>query len=136
MATGTSIHIGLNRVDPNHYAGWSGPLLACEADAEDMQAIATQMNYESTHTLLTENATRDAVISAIKGAAEKLQTGDILFLSYSGHGGQVPDMDDEEPDLQDETWCLYDGQLIDDELRELWARFESGVRIRAFRQLS
>ena len=32
-ATGLSLHVGLNAVDPAHYAGWSGPLNACEADA-------------------------------------------------------------------------------------------------------
>ena len=32
-------------------------------------------------------------------------------------------------DLEDETWCLYDGELIDDELAELWAHFAKGVRI-------
>ena len=29
----------------------------------------------------------------------------------------------------DETWCLYDGQLLDDELHEAWAAFAPGVRI-------
>ena len=29
----------------------------------------------------------------------------------------------------DETWCLYDGQLIDDELYSSWGAFASGVRI-------
>ena len=26
-----SLHIGLNKVDPGHYAGWDGELFACEA---------------------------------------------------------------------------------------------------------
>ena len=30
-----SLHIGLNAVNPAHYAGWSGPLKACEFDAAD-----------------------------------------------------------------------------------------------------
>jgi hypothetical protein len=40
MAKGLSLHIGLNRIDPNHYAGWSGTLNACENDARAMQDIA------------------------------------------------------------------------------------------------
>ena len=36
-----SLHIGLNAVDPKAYAGWSGPLAACEFDANDMAALAT-----------------------------------------------------------------------------------------------
>ena len=41
MARGIALTIGLNSVDPKHYAGWSGELNACEADAEDMASIAT-----------------------------------------------------------------------------------------------
>lgn len=40
MATGLAITIGLNSVDPTHYGGWSGDLIACEFDANDMSAIA------------------------------------------------------------------------------------------------
>ena len=42
MARRVSIHIGLNSVDPTHYDGWDGKLQACEADANDMHAIATR----------------------------------------------------------------------------------------------
>src|SRR6185369_3810224 len=34
-----------------------------------------------------------------------------------------------EDDALDETWCLWDRQLIDDELYCLWSRFKPGVRI-------
>lgn len=40
MPQGISVCIGLNSVDPNHYQGWRGSLVACEADADDMAAIA------------------------------------------------------------------------------------------------
>ena len=128
MANGLSLHVGLNRVDPKHYAGWSGPLTACEADAEDMNTLAQREKYDAT-LLLTDEATRKAVTDGIRGAAKSLRAGDIFFLSYSGHGGQIPDTGGEESDLKDETWCLYDGELIDDELRELWAQFREDVRI-------
>jgi hypothetical protein len=128
MAKGISLHIGLNSVDPKHYAGWDGQLKACEADADDMAGIAKKAGFSST-ALLTKKATRDAVIAAIKTAAKKLKTGDIFFLTYSGHGGQVPDRNGDEQDLEDETWCLFDGELIDDELWELWAGFKKDVRV-------
>jgi hypothetical protein len=125
---GISLHIGLNSVDPKHYGGWDGPLKACEADAEDMAKLAKDGGFSST-LLLTRKATRDAVIAGIKAAAKKLKTGDLFFLTYSGHGGQVPDKNGDEPDLEDETWCLFDGELIDDELWELWAGFDKDVRV-------
>jgi metacaspase-1 len=128
MAKGVSLHIGMNRVDPKHYGGWDGPLQACEADAEDMADLAKKGGFSPT-LLLTKKATREAVIAGVKAAAKKLKGGDIFFLTYSGHGGQVPDKSGDETDNQDETWCLYNGQLIDDELWELWAAFKKDVRV-------
>src|SRR5687768_12286851 len=106
MPKGISLHIGLNLVDPNHYGGWNGQLNACEADAEDMAGIAKSMNFNEIQLLLSAQATRNAVITAIKDAAQKLIKGDFFLLSYSGHGGQAPDLNADEDDAQDETWCL------------------------------
>lgn len=123
-----SLHLGLNEVSAAHYAGWSGPLAACEYDAHDMTALAKSCGMKAT-TLLTRKATRAKVLAAIRVAARQLVDGDFFFLSYSGHGGQVPDVSGEEDDKLDETWCLFDGQLIDDELYFELSRFKSGVRV-------
>jgi metacaspase-1 len=128
MAQGIALHIGLNRVDPNHYAGWDGELVACEADARDMNALATKAGYEATM-LLTKDATAKNVTDAITAAADRLASGDAFLLTYSGHGGQVADKNREEADRRDETWVLYDRQLLDDELYALWGEFKPGVRI-------
>ena len=128
MAKGISLHIGLNSVDPQQYEGWSGPLNACEADANDMTDLAESQGLTAAK-LLTKKATRKAVLDGIADAAKNLKSGDFFFLTYSGHGGQAPDLNGDEPDGQDETWCLYDGQLIDDELYSAWGAFAAGVRI-------
>lgn len=130
MQKGYSLHLGLNAVDPKHYDGWSGPLGGCVNDATDMAAIARSQGCSSSKVLLTEQATTGAFISQMLDLARTLEAGDFLLLSYSGHGGQVPDVDgDEEDDGLDETWCLYDRMLIDDELFRLFSRFRDGVRI-------
>ena len=79
--------------------------------------------------LLTSAATRKKTIAALRAAAAKLKAGDLFFLTYSGHGGQVTDINADEDDAQDETWCLFDGQLIDDELYAELTRFAKGVRV-------
>ena len=127
-ARGVSLHLGLNSVDPRHYAGWTGDLMACEFDAHDMAALATAQKLKPT-VLLTRKATRAAALKGIRAAAQKLGAGDLFFLTYSGHGGQIPDVSGEEDDKQDETWCLFDGELIDDELFNELGRFKSGVRV-------
>ena len=131
MPQGISLSIGLNAVDPKQYGGWPGILNACEADAEDMTEIANAQGFKS-QKLLTTSATRAKVTAAIKAAAAKLKSGDIFMITYSGHGGQVPDSSGDEDDGQDETWCLYDGQIIDDELNVLYSTFAKGVRILVF----
>jgi hypothetical protein len=131
MAKGKALTISLNAVDPKHYQGWSGELNACEADAQDMAEIAKSKKFSVTK-LLTKAATRAKVRSEILKAAKALTKGDIFMLSYSGHGGQLPDLNGDEPDVQDETWCLYDGELVDDELYSHLGKFAQGVRIVVF----
>lgn len=123
-----SLHLGLNTVSPAAYAGWDGLLAACEFDANDMAAIARGGGMKPT-VLLGKKATRKAVLAALRSAAKALKAGDFFFLSFSGHGGQVPDTNRDEPDRKDETWCLFDGQLIDDELYLELSRFAAGVRV-------
>jgi metacaspase-1 len=123
-----SVHLGLNAVSATHYEGWGGELAACEFDAHDMAAIAKSAGMKST-VLLTKQATRAGALAAVRSAAKTLASGDLLLLTYSGHGGQIPDVTGEEDDKLDETWCLYDGQLIDDEMYLELGRFAAGVRI-------
>lgn len=129
-----SLHIGLNQVDPASYGGWDGRLKACEADAHAMADVAKGMGFEPT-VLLTREATAAAVYTSIRRAAAELPSGGFFFLTYSGHGGQVPDLDADEatqsgdlPDTMDETWVLYDTQLLDDEIYGALSAFATGVR--------
>jgi len=123
-----SLHLGLNAVDPDAYSGWDGSLAACEFDARDMARLAGSQGMKST-VLLTKGATRANALAGIRAASKQLGSGDLFFLSYSGHGGQVDDVSGEEDDKLDETWCLYDGELIDDELYLELSRFAKGVRV-------
>jgi len=169
MAKGISLHIGLNKVDPDRYKlydwrrggdsvividegdpdkdpdptnfrsieiparrwfriGWVGPLRSCENDAEDMFAIAEEQGFEAT-LLKTEQATAERVMREIERAAEVLGPGDIFLLTYAGHGSQVDDRNGDERDHYDETWCLYDRMLLDDERHVALAKFAEGVRV-------
>jgi hypothetical protein len=81
-----------------------------------MRGIARKHGF-ATRLRLTKGATRNRILGDLTRAAKRLKKNDIFFLSYSGHGGQVPNTgNDFEPDGFDEIWCLYDGELIDDEL--------------------
>ncbi|HET7464647.1 MAG TPA: caspase family protein [Longimicrobium sp.] len=128
MARGISLNIGVNRVDPRHY-GKIDVLQGCVLDALDMALIALSEGFATHWPLWNERATRDAVTTAIKRAAGQLHRGDFFLLTFSGHGGTVPDTNHDESRENDQTWLLYDCQLIDDELHELLALFDEGVRV-------
>ena len=128
MAKGIAVNIGLNFVNPAAYNGWNGELAGCINDARDMNQIATQLGY--TATMLTDaQATASEVTRSIGQAARQLAAGDICLVTYSGHGSQIIDATGDEPDGKDETWVLWDRQLLDDELNGLWSSFAAGVRI-------
>jgi hypothetical protein len=125
MPRALSIHIGVN--DPQE-RGTSRPLKHSEASAWRMAALAEQAGYDALQLLRGREATRQAVDDALAGAARTLVKGDTLFVSFSGHGTQLRDLDGDDYGW-DETWCLYDGVLLDDKLAGFWRLFESGVRI-------
>ena len=126
---GHSLHIGVNKLKKTHYGGWDGALRSPENDARAMEKLAKQVGFEKVTSVLTTKAKRDVVIDHMLAIAKELLPGDLFFLSYSGHGGQVKDVNKDEFDRLDETWCLYDGQLLDDEIFWCLSKFKKGVRI-------
>lgn len=125
---GYSLHIGLNHCDPNAYPGWDSTLSGCINDANSMMQLASAAGFR-TKRMIDGEATSNEVLAAIAALGQTCKAGDIALISYSGHGGQVPDTNGEEDDGQDETWVLYDRQVCDDELNQMYAQFAAGVRI-------
>jgi hypothetical protein len=123
-----SLHLGLNKIDRKHY-GTDGTLSGCVNDAKSMESIARVGGFKTT-ILLNENATADAVLAWLGDTAKSAKSGDTVFVSYAGHGSQVVDTNaPPEPDGRDETWCLYNRMVVDDELGQAWSRFAPGVKI-------
>ena len=128
MAYGISIHIGLNAIDAGHY-GSSNPLKGCINDAKAMHTIAKSKGFDETNLLIDKDGTYKNVTTLLKKAARKLKKNDFLLITYSGHGASVWDNNYDENDGKDETWCLYDRMILDDEMAACWAKFKDGVRI-------
>jgi len=132
-ASSFSLHIGINAVDKNHYKGWDGKLQGCENDALFYHQLAKKEGCRVSKLLLTSDAnaapTSTNVLSFLDYGISELKAGDNLIITYSGHGGILEDKNYDETDFQDETWCLFDRQLLDDELMVRFSRFEPGVNI-------
>lgn len=125
---GLAIHLGLNAVDAKHYEGWDGPLAGAEADAQAMAALAKAQGMD-TELLAGTQATRSKLLAALRKALKSLAAGDLLFISYSGYGGRMPNVaGGETADRQSLTWCLRDGQWLEPELWALLRRMPAGAR--------
>jgi metacaspase-1 len=125
---GRALSIGVNSVDPSHY-GSEKPLKSCENDAKAISSLTEKKGFVVKE-LLTKDATTNSVCSEITKASKELTKGDIFLCYVSSHGGQRPaEGPDNELDGFDETWCLYDAQLLDDQLYSLFTEFSDGVRI-------
>jgi metacaspase-1 len=128
MRQALSLHIGMNAVDPNHY-GSDCPLTGCINDAKAMQAIANKAGFKS-ELLTNQTATSTAISAYLVNASRTLGPDDTLLVTFAGHGMNVPDENnDEKPNGFDQTWCVYDRMIVDDELFDIFAQFAADVRI-------
>ena len=76
-----------------------------------------QAIFDAKKFLLLRDATVENVKNEQENAAKAVEPRDYFLLTYSGHGGQLKDINKDEEYFQlDETWCLYDRQFVDDEL--------------------
>jgi len=121
-----SLNIGLNYLDARSYNGFEGWLNACENDATALAALAASRGYESCGNF-TERATLGEFRRAMANAADTLKAGDSFFLTFSGHGGQLGTFT--ELDGYNETLCFFNGQLVDNEFRDMLAAFKAGVTV-------
>ncbi|HMW39901.1 MAG: caspase family protein [Saprospiraceae bacterium] len=131
-----AVHIGLNQVNPQAYNGWDGELTGAVNDANIMEKL---IGAAARVKLLNANATIKNVKSAVKDFVTQAirdysMTGitNELYITYSGHGAQVPDRNHDEVDGHDETWCLYDGMITDDAIRLMLTQFITHEKIKIY----
>jgi len=126
MPRAVSIHIGVN-TSQGRMADYR--LQNSESLAWKMAGLAEQAGYESMLVLRGPEATRGAVHDALTAAAGSMTRGDILLFTFAGHGSFMTDQDGDDRSGSDQTWCLYDGEIVDDQMAGYWQLFQPGVRI-------
>jgi len=124
-----SLHFGVNYVDRAHYGDVLTDLPCCSSDANYMMGLMQKLGFDDSKIFVNEKATTKNLIAKVKSCSKKLKKGDLLVITYSGHGSQMHDFNKDEQGKEDGTWCFYDRQLIDDELRHLWGLFKKGTNI-------
>jgi metacaspase-1 len=127
MAKKTALCIGIN-----DYPGTGSDLRGCVNDARDWQAELERRGFQTT-LMLDRQATKQAMASEMQRLLGDAKYGDVLVITYSGHGTWVPDADGDEPDRRDEALVPHDireaGPLLDDDLFEIFSERERGVRL-------
>lgn len=134
-----SLFIGIN------YYGSRAELRGCINDVVNIKKfVVSNFGFPADHDhmrTLTDDDSQNMptyanIIHAMKWLVDGVQSGDSLFLHYSGHGGSVKDLDGDEEDGMDETLIPVDyetaGQILDDDLHALLvAGLPQGVRLTA-----
>jgi len=103
----------------NNYPGIFNDLKGCVNDANDWFALLQGSFGFDVSKILDSQATRANVKAALQGLVDSTNAGDVAVFTYSGHGTQVTDRSGDEGDPYDEAIYLYDGTVIDDELRSI-----------------
>lgn len=129
MSYAVSIHIGVNAPQVRSAYDNRARLADSETAAWRMAELASQAGYDSMLVLRGQMATLSTVNAALWNVSQLLAKGDSLLITFSGHGGQVPDRDGDDMLGSDESWSLHDGELLDDQLCGYWRLFKAGVRI-------
>jgi len=125
-AKGYALHIGVDKTDPSVYDNF--PMLSgCVNDARALMKITQTEQFDSIELLADQDAKRNTIIGKISGLARHALAGDLVVLSYAGHGSFVTDTSGDE--AKDEVLVTYDGLLIDDEIYDLFLKFKAGVRL-------
>lgn len=102
-----------------------------DKDVQYVKQMLGNAGYTDVRTLVNEQATKSAIVSAFKNLAVRCKTGNMVYVQFSGHGQLVTDVNGDEQDGWDEAWIPYDAylkygkkdkgekHLIDDEINVL-----------------
>ena len=110
--------IGIN------YRNTRNELYGCINDVYSIEKQLKTVYGFSNITILTDDTnikpTRNNIFNQIQSLLQNSKSGDILFVSYSGHGISRMDTNNDETDDHDELlYCLDGNVIIDDDLKTL-----------------
>jgi len=117
----------------NHYPGTGMDLAGCVNDANDWAALLASRGFQVDQ-LLDAEATKAGMVAGFRRVIGAAAGGDVVVITFSGHGSYEFDTDGDEADGLDEALCPYDVQtsdavLTDDEIHALLKKRKDGVKL-------
>lgn len=113
----------------NDYPGIQNDLRGCNFDSQNWADLLKNIYGFEVNRIIDSSVTRNAVINTMTDLITNANPGDVLVFTYSGHGTSVIDNNNDEADGKDEAICLYDGFLVDDEIRAIFDKLPQGVKL-------
>ena len=106
-ATKRALVIGIGQQEDRRWEKISG-----DKDVPYVMEMLKKAGYQDIRTLINQQATKVAIVSAFKSLANSCHTGDMVYIHFSGHGQQMTDANgDEGKDGLDEAWIPYDAYI-------------------------
>lgn len=114
----------------NDYPGNANDLSGCLNDARDVKSMLNAL-YPGfvIKSFMNALCTTSNFIRQVNDAISTLMPGDFLLIHYSGHGTQTYDPHGDEADGYDEAIYLYDGMVIDDDIRSSLLAIPAGATV-------
>ncbi len=127
--------IGIGQYEDSRWGDIHG-----DTDVDYVLKMLNVNKYSDIQTLRNEEATKESIVSAFKSIVNKCNTGDKVYIHFSGHGQQITDTDGDEENGYDEAWIphdakpyfkkgVYEGEkhLIDDEVNSILAGIKKKI---------
>jgi hypothetical protein len=103
----------------NDYPGHHNDLNGCVNDAKTWKKIGEELYGCNTQIFTDQNVKINAFKEIVGNKIASSKAGNFIGVTFSGHGTNEEDMDGDEPNKLDEALCMYDGLIIDDDLRAM-----------------
>jgi len=133
----------------NHFLNYpEATLNGCVADANAMSALFQKycdVNQSEIMLLTDARANKANIMKNLSEMVSGAKSGkySALFFSFSSHGTQVKDVNNDEADGLDEAFCPYDlaqttsdwdrnHLIVDDELHDLFCKVPASVKLEVF----
>lgn len=133
-ATRRALVIGLgSQLDPS----WSK--INGDRDVAIVVDMLRKSGFTDIRTLINAQATKKGILQAFESLIDHADSGDMVYIHFSGHGQLVSDLNGDEPNGWDEAWIPYDAfrkysknyhggnHLVDDEVGVLLTRLRGKV---------
>lgn len=124
----TAVCIGIDAYTHN-------PLQGCVADSDLWAQTLKQLGFQII-TLRDQQATRQAVLDALKELVSTAKPGDELVFQYAGHGTQIADASHQADEKFDQAFVPFDYEqgnlLIDDDFDAIVATKPASVSLTLF----